>query len=461
MKQRLDLSFAALLVPLDYAALLAAGWLAYTVRFNQAAELLPIVATVPFATYLRILSIVAAGWTAVLALAGVYRLRQPVSSELGKIFLGASTSVLLIIVFIFFQREFFASRFIILAGWLFALILLWCIHLLVRGLQHMLLRQGIGARQVVLFGHDRTAEEIVRLFRRRPDMGYRVLHAWSDVSVDSLTAFDELLATGTVDEVLQADPTIPKNQTLQLLERCSAHSIPFSYAADVFDTQAGNVVFHDLAGVPMIKIQRTPLDGWGRILKRVMDLVVGLVVFIIVLIPCAIIAALIKIDSAGPIFIRLDRVGQSQKIFKLWKFRSMIKDAHALKPQLLDQNERSDGPLFKITHDPRITRIGRFIRKTSIDELPQLFNVLRGEMSLIGPRPHEPEEVARYEAHQKKLLAVKPGMTGMAQVSGRSNLSFEEEVRLDTYYIEHWSLGLDFTILARTPMAVFRLDTAA
>lgn len=461
MKQRLDLSFAALLVPLDYAALLAAGWLAYTVRFNQAADLLPIVTTVPFVTYFRILSIVAAGWTAVLALTGVYRLRQPVSSELGRIFLGASTSVLLIIVFIFFQREFFASRFIILAGWLFALVLLWCIHLLVRGLQHLLLRQGFGARQVVLFGHDRTAEEIVRLFRRRPEMGYRVLHAWSDVTVDTLTAFDQLLKVGTVDEVLQADPTLPKSQTLQLLERCSAHGIPFSFAADVFDTQAGNIVFHDLAGVPMIKIQRTPLDGWGRILKRTVDVLVGSIVFLIVLLPGIIVAVLIKLDSTGPVLMQLDRVGQSQKIFKLWKFRSMIKDAHALKTQLLDQNERADGPLFKISHDPRITRVGRFIRKTSIDELPQLLNVLRGDMSLIGPRPHEPEEVARYEARHKKLLTVKPGMTGMAQVSGRSNLSFEEEVSLDTYYIEHWSLSLDFTILVRTPMAVFRTDMAA
>lgn len=461
MKRRLDLSFAALLVPLDYAALLAAGWLAYTVRFNQVADLLPIVSTFPLGTYMRMLAVVAAGWTAVLAIAGVYRLRQPVSSELGKIFLGSSTAVLLIIVIIFFQREFFASRFIILAGWLFAVLLLWLIHLLVRGVQHILLRQGIGARQVVLFGHDQGAEEIVRLFRRRPDMGYRILHAWADVSTDTLAAFDELLNDGSVDEVLQADATIPKTQTLQLLERCTANGIPFSFAADVFDTQAGNIIFHDLAGVPLIQIQRTPLDGWGRIMKRAMDMVVGLIVFLIVLIPGIVVAILIRLDSAGPIFVRLERVGQGQRRFYLWKFRSMIRDAHVLKSQLLEQNERADGPLFKIASDPRITRVGRFIRKTSIDEFPQLINVLKGDMSLIGPRPHEPEEVARYETHHKKLLTIKPGMTGMAQVSGRSNLSFEEEVRLDTYYIEHWSFGLDLTILARTPMAIMRVDTAA
>lgn len=461
MKRRLDLLFAGILVPLDYAALLLAGWLAYTVRFHQITGLLPIVDTVPFGTFFRLLVIVAIGWVGVLAIAGVYRLRQPVSSELGRIFLGASTAVLLIIVFIFFKREFFTSRFIILASWILAVLLLWFVHLAVRGVQHLMLRRGIGARQVVLFGHDQAAEEIVRLFRSQPGMGYRVLQAWSDVSLDSLQAFEALLKSGSVDEVIQADSTIAKGQTLQLLELSTEHGVVFKYAADVFDTQAGNIRFHDMAGVPIIEILRTPLDGWGRILKRTLDVVIGFIVFIIVLIPGLVIAAIIKLDSAGPVFVKLERVGQGQRKFYLWKFRSMIRDAHALKPQLLNQNERADGPLFKIAKDPRITRVGRFIRKTSIDEFPQLLNVLKGDMSLVGPRPHEPEEVARYDARHKKLLTIKPGMTGMAQVSGRSNLSFEEEVRLDSYYIEHWTLSLDIAILARTPMAVLRIDTAA
>lgn len=139
----------------------------------------------------------------------------------------------------------------------------------------------------------------------------------------------------------------------------------------------------------------------------------------------------------------------------------MIRDAEALKPQLADHNERADGPLFKMSNDPRITRVGRWLRKTSIDEFPQLINVFLGQMSLVGPRPHEPQEVARYEKHHKKLLTVRPGMTGMAQVSGRSNLSFEDEARLDTYYIEHWTIGLDIQILARTPMAIIHTEMAA
>jgi exopolysaccharide biosynthesis polyprenyl glycosylphosphotransferase len=216
-----------------------------------------------------------------------------------------------------------------------------------------------------------------------------------------------------------------------------------------------------VAGVPVMVIKRTPLDGWGRILKRSFDLLGAAIGIVLLAIPCLVVALLIKIDSAGPVFVRLDRVGEGQRRFRLWKFRSMIRDAEIMKTQLMDKNERSDGPLFKISADPRITRLGRWLRKTSVDELPQLFNVLRGDMSLVGPRPHEPAEVARYEKRHKKLLAIRPGITGMAQISGRSKLPWEEEVRLDTYYIEHWSLGLDLQILLRTPAAVFSVRNAA
>jgi len=166
------------------------------------------------------------------------------------------------------------------------------------------------------------------------------------------------------------------------------------------------------------------------------------------------IAILIKIDSAGPIFVKLERIGEKGKKFTLYKFRSMVKNAHSLKKDLVEFNERADGPLFKIKNDPRITRIGRFLRRMSLDELPQFFNVLKGHMSLVGPRPHEPEEVSKYERWQKKLLAIKPGITGLAQISGRSDLKFEEEAKLDIYYIENWSLKLDWQIVFKTPWVV-------
>ncbi len=166
-------------------------------------------------------------------------------------------------------------------------------------------------------------------------------------------------------------------------------------------------------------------------------------------------------DSAGTVFVKLERIGERGKTFKLYKFRSMVQNAHRMKESLSEYNERKDGPLFKIKNDPRITRFGGVLRKISFDELPQLYNVLKGEMSLVGPRPHEPQEVARYSKHHKQLLTIKPGITGLAQISGRSKLSFEEESKLDIYYIENWSLGFDFQIIIKTvPVVLSRKNVS-
>ena len=219
-----------------------------------------------------------------------------------------------------------------------------------------------------------------------------------------------------------------------------------------------------MAGVPIVEVKKTPLEGWGRIGKRIFDVIGSLLILIILSPVLIIVMLLILIDSHGPIFFsKLDddsplyRVGEGGRLFRYLKFRSMKPKTDSLRyTELADMNLRSDGPMVKIKDDPRVTRIGRFIRRFSIDELPELFLVLKGDMSLVGPRPHLPEEVAKYEHHHKKVLTIKPGMTGMAQTSGRSDLTFEEEVKLDTYYIENWSLLLDMAILLKTPLAVFK-----
>ena len=205
----------------------------------------------------------------------------------------------------------------------------------------------------------------------------------------------------------------------------------------------------------MVELKRTALDGWGRIVKRLVD-IIGSVLGLILLSPFFLIMAIIiKSDSEGPVFYKPKRISQNKK-FRLYKFRSMVKGAEAQKKKLLQHNERKDGPLFKMKDDPRITKVGKFIRKTRIDELPQLLNVLIGQISLVGPRPHQPDEIAHYKKHHKKVLAIKSGMTGMAQVSGSSDLSFEDEVKLDTFYIENWSLFLDLKIFLKTLVVLWR-----
>ncbi|MEK7787092.1 MAG: sugar transferase, partial [Chloroflexota bacterium] len=191
------------------------------------------------------------------------------------------------------------------------------------------------------------------------------------------------------------------------------------------------------------------------VVKRLMDVIITVVglIFLLPLMTAA--AILIKLDSPGPIFFRQKRVGQHGKPFEVFKFRSMTQNAEEEMAALAERNEAT-GPLFKIKDDPRRTRLGRFLRRTSIDELPQLFNVLRGEMSIVGPRPALPEEVEKYEPWQRQRLEVPQGITGLPQVSGRSDLTFDEMCLLDVYYIENWSLALDVTIMLRTiPQVLF------
>lgn len=192
------------------------------------------------------------------------------------------------------------------------------------------------------------------------------------------------------------------------------------------------------------------------LLKRILDQVIGLACLVAFFPLFVIISVLIKLDSRGPVLYVQKRVGVKGKIFDCYKFRSMINAADALKKQLLPMNEVKDGGIFKIKNDPRITRIGKFIRKHSLDELPQLFNVVKGDMSLVGPRPPTQEEVVKYTHHQMQRLSIRPGMTGLSQIKGRNSFVFRRWVKWDLWYINNWSLGLDLQILWWTIAAVIK-----
>jgi exopolysaccharide biosynthesis polyprenyl glycosylphosphotransferase len=211
----------------------------------------------------------------------------------------------------------------------------------------------------------------------------------------------------------------------------------------------------EVAATPVISMKRGGIRGWDRVLKDMEDYVLSAVGLLLLSPLFLLVAVLIKLDSKGPVFYRQERVGKNGKRFMIYKFRSMVADAERVQAELLDRNE-AEGPIFKMRHDPRITRVGAVIRKTSIDELPQLINVVLGHMSLVGPRPPIPKEVAQYEEWQKERLSTTPGITGLWQISGRSDLTFEEMVKWDIYYIHNWSLWLDIKILLKTvPVVLF------
>jgi exopolysaccharide biosynthesis polyprenyl glycosylphosphotransferase len=222
---------------------------------------------------------------------------------------------------------------------------------------------------------------------------------------------------------------------------------------DLFQVTKNQMTVADLNGIPLITTRDVSIQGWNLILKRVSDFVLAGFMALVALPIMAMIAVAVKLDSPGPVLYSQSRVGRNGKEFRCFKFRSMVDGAEQLQQQLDELNE-STGPLFKMRDDPRCTRVGRWLRRLSLDELPQMINVFRGEMSLIGPRPNLPSEVAHYQEWHKKRLSVSPGITGLWQVSGRSDLTFDEMVLLDIYYVENWSLGLDLSILLRSIPAV-------
>lgn len=461
--KRSELAFSAVLVPVDFVMLLAAAGVAYYLRFFAITDLRPALYELALGSYLRIVLIVAIGWLGVFALSGLYSFRatRRAVDEIAKIFLACSTSFVIIILLIFFNRDLFSSRFIILAAWGLSIIFVSLGRLIVRAIQHALFQRGIGIHNVVIVGSDQTATDLIGHLSRYRSLGFKVLLRLAGGDEGAIQDLESKRALAKIDELIIADPSLGRDQTQRLLEYANEHHIIFKYAADMFDAQVSNIDISTIAGIPVIEIRRTPLDGWGKIVKRCLDVVLSLVSLLVLSPLLLIVSVIVRLDSEGPAILQLTRIGERGDPFQLYKFRSMVKNAHDLKRNLVAMNERRDGPLFKIKNDPRVTRVGRFIRRFSIDELPQLWNVLKGEMSLVGPRPHEPEEVAKYDRHHMKLLAIKPGITGLAQISGRSDLTFEEEVRLDTFYIENWSPRLDVQILLKTPFIVFTAKSAS
>ncbi|NCD00853.1 sugar transferase [bacterium] len=467
MKKRTDLFFTLLLIPFDFLMIVIAGISVYYLRFtNIVTGIRPIMFDLPFPYYFKILLIISALWIIVFAFSGLYEVKgnRKVGKELHKIFIGCSLGLMLIVFLIFFRRELFNSRFIVLFGWFISIIYVSIGRLLVSWIRRSSYRRGWGTRKVILIGGGKTADILVSEFFKKKSLGFKVIKRVKEINSDTWLDLNNFLKENDVDEIIQADPNLSKIDVLKLYDISSENHLTFRYAADLLGIKVLKTEVTEISGIPVAEVKRTTLDGWGKITKRAFDIVVsGLI--IIILSPLLIFTAImIKLDSRGPVFFskkddgsHVYRIGEGGRPFKYFKFRSMIPSSDSMRyNELADKNVRDDGPMVKIKDDPRVTRFGKFIRRFSIDELPELFLVFVGRMSLVGPRPHLPEEVAKYEHHHKKTLTIKPGITGLAQISGRSDLLFEEEVKLDVYYIENWSLLLDLNILLKTPWAVLK-----
>ena len=347
------------------------------------------------------------------------------------------------------------------------LLLLLLFRFVLRLLIHELRRMGYNQQRAIIVGANERTVHLIDVIRSQSGLGYN-LAGILDNDPDRAemtgasgapflgchTRLEELIAGGEVDEVYICLPVRSRYEDIQAIAHlCEGAAIPVHMVADLFPMRVATSRLMHLEDIPLLNLSTIP-EAHGKVLtKRIIDLV-GSSLLILMLSPFLILLAiLVKLDSRGPVLFAQERVGQNQRRFKMLKYRSMVINAEEIKAALMEQNEM-DGPVFKIKDDPRVTRLGRFIRRYSLDEFPQLFNVWRGEMSLVGPRPPIPSEVAQYTWSQRRRLSIKPGMTGLWQVSGRNQIGFEEWVEMDLAYIDQWSIGLDFIILLKTFKAV-------
>jgi len=377
--------------------------------------------------------------------------------------------VFCVFVMVLFTRGGLDHKFLVMFC-LSTLILLLVFRFILRLLIHEMRRLGYNQQRTVIVGANERTCHLIEVIQGHVGLGYNLLGILdndpgrSDETDDSGVPFlggiqhlEEMIAAGEVDEVYISLPVRSRYEDIQSIAHfCEGAAIPVHMVADLFPMRVATSRLMHLEDIPLLNLSAIP-EAHGKVfLKRAVDFVGSSILILILSVPFPLIpvlALLIKLDSKGPVFFLQERVGQNQRRFKMIKFRSMVVNAEAIRDSLLEQNEM-DGPVFKIKHDPRITRLGRFIRKYSLDEFPQLFNVWRGEMSLVGPRPPIPSEVEQYSWSQRRRLSVRPGMTGLWQVSGRNDVSFEEWVELDLAYIDSWSIGLDFVILLKTFRAV-------
>ncbi len=438
---------------LDACLFALAFWLAYAIRTSpNVMDLLDLRPIGEFRAYVWLYLVLIPAAPLVLEAQGFYNRPMFCARRVTAWMLGKScgfTVLGLIIVTFFFQLTGIARGVIVLFGFVsFALVMV-KEEVLRRRLERNVARSGYRRRIILIGTQDETA-------KMRAELDAKSRHelevfAELDLNSSTLEKLVNMLHEHSVNGVIIGTKHSYFEQVESLLHACELEGVEAWLMADFFKTQICRTTFDDFYGHPVLVFRTTPEASWQSVFKQLLDHTGALLLLILGFIPLLIIALIVKLSSRGPVLFRQQRAGLNGQPFTIYKFRTMVSNAEQLKHELAAMNEMT-GPVFKITKDPRVTPIGRWLRKFSLDELPQLINVLRGEMSLVGPRPLPIDEVRRfYDLAHRRRLSVKPGLTCLWQISGRNNVAdFGDWVRLDLEYIDNWSLWLDVKILCRT-----------
>lgn len=378
-------------------------------------------------------------------------------------------SISVLVAILFFLKVDFVSRSFLLQFSLLSILLMVSVRAgLIWWYFRRSVQKGENYLKVLIIGTGRRAKRLTEMLNRHNEWGIHIL-GYLDTDAEHvgelveqakvLGTVDEInaiLTSQVVDEVILAVPRSSLRFMEEIVNACEEQGVRFRLMADVFDMQVARMRMVEMDGIPLLTFDPVAQNEDKLLVKRLMDLILVLGTMPLILPVMALTALAIKLDDGGPIFFVQQRVGLRKRIFPMLKFRSMVIDAEAKLKEIEHLNE-AEGPNFKITHDPRITRVGRFLRKTSLDELPQLLNVIRGHMSLVGPRPMSQRDVELFDQGiQRKRFSVKPGLTCIWQISGRSNLSFEKWLELDLQYIDEWNLWMDLKILFKTVPVVLK-----
>ncbi len=404
-------------------------------------------------------------FVAILALRGLYRLPRAASAldDLSTIFTASGLALMALFAGSTFIRYPAESRLTLIFAWALMTALVVTSRSLYQWLLGAIHRRGIGVAHTLVVGDNTLGRMVMQGIAARPHLGYHVAGFLSNDGAADFGRFrwlgrqedlERVIREERIAQVVIALPSTSHHEIMRIVEHCRRDDVEFRLVPDLYEMSLGRLDIDTLSGIPLLGLKEASIRGFNLLIKRGLDMVLAALLLGLSAIPLLVLAVAIKLDDPrGPIFFGQTRVGRGGRPFTAWKLRSMRRDADELLEHLLDQNE-AEGPIFKMRDDPRCTHVGRFLRRWSLDELPQFWNVLVGEMSLVGPRPATPREVAQYEEWQRQRLETLPGITGLWQVSGRSRLGFSEQVMMDITYIENWSLGLDLRILLRTIPAV-------
>jgi exopolysaccharide biosynthesis polyprenyl glycosylphosphotransferase len=406
------------------------------------------------------------GLILIFAIRGLYNIRLTGSwfRQVWTIISSCTLGVAFLITYYFIFQPPSNSRLLVPFVWAAAIVVLCTGRLFVSAVMGVLYRLGFGETRLLVVGSGRLGKMIMQHIAANPNLGYSIVGFLHDMDsppgdfgrfkmLGTLEDLGMVIRSMQVDEVIIALPAHLHQQGIRAVRLCDRWGTSFKLVPDLYELSLSRIDMEAVEGIPLLGIKQASLSSFQKAITRIIDITVAVLIIILGLPFWICIALAIRLTSPGEVIYRQTRIGLNGRPFKVYKFRSMYKNADQVLDALLSHNE-AQGPLFKIKDDPRITPIGRFLRRTSFDEVPQLINVLKGEMSLVGPRPPLPHEVAEYEEWQKGRLTIMPGLTGLWQVRGRSDLSFDEGVLMDLYYIENWSLRLYFQILLRTIPAV-------